>query len=46
MLEYEYLMSLFGFLTMPKNNKKHYSDSFGWTMVEFMHQAMMKATRM
>jgi hypothetical protein len=45
MLEYEYLKPLFEFLVVRKNNKKHWSDSFGWTMAEFMHQLVMKATR-
>jgi hypothetical protein len=45
MLEYESLRLLFEFLAMPKNNKKHWSDSFSWTMAEFMHQVVMKAIR-
>jgi hypothetical protein len=45
MLEYESLKSLFEFLVMPKNNKKHYSDSFNWTMEKFMHQVVMKVIR-
>jgi hypothetical protein len=45
MLEYEYLRPLFEFLVVPKNKKKHWSEIFGWTMVEFMHQVVMKATK-
>jgi hypothetical protein len=45
MLEYESLMPLFEFLVVPKNSKKHWSDSYSWTMAEFMHQAVMKATK-
>jgi hypothetical protein len=45
MLEYESLKSLFEFLVMPKNNKKHYSDSFNWTMAKFIHQVVMKVIR-
>jgi hypothetical protein len=45
MLEYESLRPLVEFLAMPKNNNKHWNDIFGWTMVEFMHQALMRATR-
>jgi len=45
MLEYEYLKPLFEFLAVPKTNKKHWSDIFGWTMAEFMHQAVMKVIR-
>jgi hypothetical protein len=45
MLEYEYLKPSFEFLAVPKNNKKHWSDIFGWTMVEFMHQAVMRVIR-
>jgi hypothetical protein len=37
MLEYEFLRSLFEFLTIPKNNKKkHWIDSYSWQMVDFM----------
>jgi hypothetical protein len=36
---------LFEFLTIPKNNKKHWINNFGWTMVGFMHQKVMRATR-
>jgi hypothetical protein len=32
-------------LAVPKNNKKHWSDSYGWTMAKFIHQVVMKATR-
>ncbi len=44
MLEYEALKFLFKFLHVLKNNKKHWSDYFGWTMVEFMHQEVLKVT--
>jgi hypothetical protein len=30
---------------VPKNNKKHWSDNFGWTMVEFMHQEVLRETK-
>jgi len=45
MLECESLRPLFEFLVVPKNNKKHWSDTFSWTMVEFMRQVVMKAIR-
>jgi hypothetical protein len=45
MQEYEAIKPLYEFLTMLKNNKKHYNDNFGWTMVKFMHQEMMRATK-
>jgi hypothetical protein len=45
MLEYEFLRSLFEFLIVPKNNKKHWIDSYSWQMVEFMHQEMLRATK-
>jgi hypothetical protein len=45
MLEYEALMFLYDFVVVPKNNKKHWSDNFKWTMVEFMHEEVMWATR-
>jgi hypothetical protein len=45
MLEYESLKPLFEFLAMPKNNKKHWSDIFGWTITKFMHQVVMRVTR-
>jgi hypothetical protein len=45
MLEYESLKLFFEFLAVPKNNKKHWSDSYGWTMPKFIHQTLMKATR-
>jgi hypothetical protein len=38
MLEYQSLKLLFEFLAVPKNNKKHWSDSDGWTMAKFIHQ--------
>jgi hypothetical protein len=44
MLEYESLKPLFEFLVMPKNNKKHWSG-IGMTIVEFLHQVVMRATR-
>jgi hypothetical protein len=28
-----------------KNSKKHWSDNFSWTMVEFMHQEVLKVIR-
>jgi hypothetical protein len=45
MLEYESLRPLFEFLPVPRNNKKHWNNSYDWTMVEFMHQVVMRATR-
>jgi hypothetical protein len=45
MLEYEAMRPLFEFLTIPKNNKKHWTNNFGWAMVGFMHQKIMKAIR-
>jgi hypothetical protein len=30
---------------MLKNNKNHKSDSLNWTMIEFMHQWVMRATK-
>jgi hypothetical protein len=45
MLEYEALKPLFKFLQMLKNNKKQESDNFGWTMVKFMHQEILKVIK-
>ncbi len=45
MLEYEALKPLIKFLQVSKNNKKHWSDNSSWTMVEFMHQDVLKVTR-
>jgi hypothetical protein len=45
MLECESLRPLFEFLAVPKNNKKHWSDTFSWTMSKFMCQAVMKVIR-
>jgi hypothetical protein len=45
MLEYAFLKSLFDFLTIPRNNKKHWIDSYSWQMVEFMCQEMLRATK-
>ncbi len=45
MLEYEALKPLYDFLVIPKNNKKHWSDNFRWTMVKFMHQEVVWATK-
>jgi hypothetical protein len=45
MLEYEALKQLFQFLQMLKNNKKHWNDNFNRTMVEFMHQEVMKTIK-
>ncbi len=45
MLEYEALKPLFKFLQVPKNNKEHQNDNFGWTMVEFMYQEVSKVTK-
>jgi hypothetical protein len=36
---------LFEFLVVPKNNKKHWTDNFGYTMVEFMYQEVMREIR-
>jgi hypothetical protein len=30
---------------VSKNNKKHWSDNFGWIMAEFMHQKVLKVIR-
>jgi hypothetical protein len=30
---------------MLTNSKKHWSDNFVWTMAEFMHQEVLRATR-
>ncbi len=45
MLEYEILKPLFKFLQVLKNSKKHWSDNFNWTMVEFMHQEVLKVIK-
>ncbi len=45
MLEYEALKPLFKFLQVQKTNNKHWSDNFGWTMAEFMHQEVLRVTR-
>jgi hypothetical protein len=45
MQEYETIKLLYEFLAMPKNSKKHLSDSFGWTMVKFMHLELMRVTK-
>jgi hypothetical protein len=45
MQEYEAIKPLYEVLAILKNSKKHYSDSFGWTMVEFMHQEVMRAIK-
>jgi hypothetical protein len=45
MLEYESLKPLFEFLAMPQKKKKSWSDIFGWTMAEFMHQVVIRAIR-
>jgi hypothetical protein len=44
MLEYEALKLLFKFLQVLKNSKKHWNDNYSWTMVEFMHQEVLKVT--
>ncbi len=43
--EYETIRPMYEFLVMPKNGKKHWSDSSGWIMAKFMHQEVMKAIR-
>jgi hypothetical protein len=45
MQEYEAIRPLSEFLAMPKYSKKHWNDSSSWTMVEFMHYEVMKATK-
>jgi hypothetical protein len=30
---------------VQKNNNKHWSDNFGWTMAKFMHQEVLKVIR-
>jgi hypothetical protein len=45
MQEYEAIKQLYELLVVPKNNKKHWSDNFGWAMEEFMHQEVMRATK-
>jgi hypothetical protein len=44
MLEYEFLRPLFEFLVVPRNCKKHWINNFGWQMVEFMNQEVVRAT--
>jgi hypothetical protein len=39
------LKLLFKFLQVPENKKKHWSENSSWTMVEFMHQQVLKITR-
>jgi hypothetical protein len=36
-LEYDAMKPMHEFLTMPKTNKKHWSDNSKWTIIEFMH---------
>ncbi len=46
MLEYESMKVLFEILAIPRNRKKkHQIDTFGWQMVEVMHQHVMVTTR-
>jgi hypothetical protein len=45
MQKYEAIRPLYEFLAMPKNNKKRWSDSSSWTVVEFMHHEVMRATK-
>jgi hypothetical protein len=45
MQKYEAIRPLYEFLAMPKNSKKCWSDSSSWTMVEFMHHEVMRATK-
>jgi hypothetical protein len=45
MQEYEAIRPLDELLAMPKNSKKHWIDSSSWTMIEFMHHEVMRATR-
>jgi hypothetical protein len=32
---------LFEFLAIPRNRRKHWTNTSSWQMVEFMHQQMM-----
>jgi len=45
MQEYETIGPLYEFLAVLKNNEKKWSDRSSWTMAKFMHQKMMKATK-
>ncbi len=45
MFEYECMRVLFKFLAIPRNNKKHLTNTFSWQMAEFMHQQLMVTTR-
>jgi hypothetical protein len=45
MLKYEVVKSLFKFMQVPKNNKKHESDNSSWTMAKFMFQEVLKVTK-
>jgi hypothetical protein len=44
MLEYEFLRSLFEFLVIPRNCKKHWIDNSGWQMAKFMNQDVLRTT--
>jgi hypothetical protein len=37
MVQYEEMQALFSFLKVPSFPRSHWSDSFGWTMSEFMY---------
>jgi hypothetical protein len=41
MLKYVAMKPIFEFLVVPKTNKKHWSDNFEWTIVEFMHHEVL-----
>jgi hypothetical protein len=45
MLEYEAMRPLSKVFAMLKTSKKHWSDNFEWTIVEFMHQKVLRTTR-
>jgi hypothetical protein len=44
MLEYEAMKPLHEFSAVLKTSKKHWSDNFEWTIIEFMHQKFLETT--
>jgi hypothetical protein len=45
MQKYEAMRPLLEFLVVPKTNKKHWSDNFGWMIVKFMHHEVLLITK-
>jgi hypothetical protein len=45
MIDFERLRGLFKFLKVENCPRKHWSDSTGWTMVEVMHNVVLRATK-